>query len=91
MSFPFFNAQTTDGFLTLVLLLIMLAFICFCVIASFDSILFVVFLNMRMISEIMIREIDEIQQMLVAKSKGIKSEIRNRLLNFVWMHRKYNE
>lgn len=91
MSFPFLDINTTGGFIALLLLQALVLLYSYIVFSSFDSILIVIVLNMRMISAIITGHFDDFRQTIALNSKCTKLEIRRQLLNIIWMHRKYNE
>lgn len=89
MSLPCIDIQTTDGFTALFLLQTVLLVIVVCINSSFDSLLIVNIANMRMLSEIMIGQIAELEQMIILNCARL--DIKRWLLNIVSMHRKYND
>lgn len=91
ISFPSVDIQTTDGFWLMFLLQTVVVGITVCALCSFDSLLLLGIVNMRMLSEIIVGQIDELEQTIVLDPKCIATEIKHRLLNIIWMHRKYNK
>lgn len=91
MTFPYLGIHTTDGFLTLLLFQTFVIVYSVCVFLSFDSLLVVIVLNMRMTSEIMVGQIDELERALVRPTEHTKLDIKRRFLHIILMHRRYNE
>lgn len=60
------------------------------IMCSFDLLIFMIFTNMPMVSLVMIGHLDELREELLEEDR-IPSDIKNRLIQIVVMHNKYNE
>lgn len=91
MAFPFLDTETADGFVTILLLQAAVISVPIGFASSFDSLFVIIVINMRMISQIMVGQVDELERMVACRSQYSRIEVKRRLVNIISMHCKYNE
>lgn len=91
MSLPFLDTQTTDGFMAMLLLQTVILLAAGTASASSDALLLLSFVNISMLSEIMVGQMVELELRIALDPKCTETEIKRQFLNIIWMHRKHNE
>lgn len=60
------------------------------IVVPFDLLIYIIFINMLMVASIIAGRLGELRERLPDEKRNL-TEIRNRLIQIIFMHKKYNE
>lgn len=89
MYFPGIDEQSTIGFIILITFNAVFVFCALAAVMPIDALTVIIFVNMPMVSSIIIRQLDDFRGELDSGTIAMHA-IRGNLLAFVAMHKKYN-